>query len=1225
MKKFLLLMATAMLAMSLSAAPVDQATAFRKAKSFLSNKLYAGKLMGPEALNPVLLKAEMGGKINEPVYYIYNTSTTFLVIAGDDRAEEVLMIGDAPLNDINNLPLGMLDMLDQYKNEIMYLQEHPGLVVQPIVGPQLSPSLRGSDSGGTYLLDCNWDQDRPYYNQCKFTYNGSSYQCLTGCPATSAAMVMYYWQFPTTATPTVPGYTTSLNDTYSLYIDPLPSTTFDWANMRASYTNGYTTAQGDAVATLMRYVGQAEKMDYGTSGSGISAYNSQNVADMFKLFGYEESTTRLVRKNNIYTGQTLYSDSQWASLIQTEINQARPIVFMAQSNSGGHAFNVDGYNSSTNKYHCNFGWSGYGNAWCALNAFNYGSDSYSQWQQMIIGIQPGGTDPIITVDPAELTFSGCYANESYNKTFVVKGRNLTNNITLSVSGAGYTVSPTTISKSEAPLGVTVTVNYKPTELGTTTATITASSSGAESKTVPVTGICVERPALKSNKSSLSFNATVGETATKTLRVTGTNVIAPVYLSVSGSGFSVSPTQITAANVMTTYGTTVTVSYKPTTAGTHTGTLTITTADAQPVTVALDGTASDNNPIINVNPATLSFSGETGQSYTKTFNVTGANLTGDLTLTLNNANGIYSINKTSITASEAANGAAVIVTYSPTAAGNSAASVTISGGGAASQTVNLSGAATEPARAISVDPSSLTFAALVDEVVTKTFTVTGTNLNGNLTLAVNGANGVYSVTPTTITAAEAAAGKTVNVTYSPTAAGNHNATVTVSGGGADSKTVTLNGTATEPVRTITATPSSLTFNNIIGETTSQTFIVTGQNLKGSNLTLNLNDQNGVFSIEPTTITLAEAAAGKIVTVNYAPEAFGNHSATITISGGSANPVTVTLAGQANITKYAPVMLEPNDLFVAIDRFRAEWMDQTPVANVASYTLEVNAKVVEPVLLHTLNGSDFSGGYGDVTFTAPWGGTNLRKGTGVVYFRNNYNGANSPGNITYTVPEGYNNATFTMRITTGNSNDGVGNLAVGTPQTASVNHYFTAGATYSWLVTASAGEMITITTTDANYSPDIAKIEVYAGDATAAALMASETGGPNYRLITEIDPENKFYTVENLTAGGTFLYRVKALYIDGTESDWSNIEEVTLHENAHPYQLGDVNHDTFINVSDVTALIAHILGTNDAACPLCGDMDGNQTCNVADVTALISLILNGGGSNNAPAMPATNNPK
>ena len=192
-----------MLAMSLTAAPVDQTTAQRKAKSFLT-EYYAGKLMAPAALNPVLLKAEMGSaKISQPVFYIYNTSTTFVVVAGDDRAEEILMVGDRPLKDINNLAPGLQDMLLQYKNEIMYLQEHPGLQVDPIVSPQNDPSLRGSDSGGTYLLDCNWDQEAPYWGQCKFTYNNRSYQCLTGCPATSASMVMYYWKYPTAATPEV--------------------------------------------------------------------------------------------------------------------------------------------------------------------------------------------------------------------------------------------------------------------------------------------------------------------------------------------------------------------------------------------------------------------------------------------------------------------------------------------------------------------------------------------------------------------------------------------------------------------------------------------------------------------------------------------------------------------------------------------------------------------------------------------------------------------------------------------------------------------------------------------------------------------------------------------------------------------------------------------------------------------------------------------------------------
>ena len=71
----------AIMAMSLTAAPVDQASAMKKAQSFLTNELYAGKMMSPAATTPVLLKAEMGNvKYNEPVYYIYNTSSTFIVL-----------------------------------------------------------------------------------------------------------------------------------------------------------------------------------------------------------------------------------------------------------------------------------------------------------------------------------------------------------------------------------------------------------------------------------------------------------------------------------------------------------------------------------------------------------------------------------------------------------------------------------------------------------------------------------------------------------------------------------------------------------------------------------------------------------------------------------------------------------------------------------------------------------------------------------------------------------------------------------------------------------------------------------------------------------------------------------------------------------------------------------------------------------------------------------------
>ena len=1108
MKKFLLLLTAIMLAMSLSAAPVNQATAQKKAKSFLTD-FYAGKLMAPAALNPVLLKAEMGSaKISQPVFYIYNTSTTFIVVAGDDRAEEILMVGDRPLKDINNLAPGLQDMLLQYKNEIMFLQEHPGLQVDPIVSPQNDPSLRGSDSGGTYLLDCNWDQEAPYYNQCKFTYNNRSYQCLTGCPATSASMVMYYWKYPTTATPQVPAYTMTLNDSYSVNVAALPSVTFDWSNMKDSYSGSYTTAQGTAVATLMRYVGQAEKMDYGTDGSGISVYDAQNVVDMFTLFGYDSSTTRLVLKTNLNTGATLYSDSQWASMIQTEMSAGRPIVFMAVSSSaGGHAFNVDGYNSSTNKYHCNFGWSGDGNAWCSLNSFGYSSGwssyNFNQYQQMVIGIQPGSgttTTPVLTVNPTSLNFTDCTTGETYTKTFTVSGTDLRGDVTISSSNTSFTVSPSTLTAAQAQAGATITVTYKPTYSGTQNGTITVASSGAESQTVSVSGTATSIPKITVDPTSLSLSTTVGTPVTKTFTVTGTNLTGTIYLSCSGNEFSIDKTNIT--RTAAAQGATVTVTYNPSSVGTHTGTVTLTSSGAQDVIVNLNGTAV-GTPTINVNPTSLSFNATVGETVTKTFTVTGTDLTSTVYLGVTGTG--FSIDKTSINKNQATNGATVTVTYKPTAGGTHTGLVTVTSAGAQQVNVSLTGiAATTPT--LAANPTELNFQTTVGNPLTKAFTLSAANLEGDVTLAVEG---------------------------------------------------------------------------------------------------------NEFTIDKT-IIIPGAANNATVNVTYTPTAFGTHTGTVTITSPNAPTVTVALNGQADIVKYAPVMLPANEDYINLTKFRADWTDETLAENVESYTLEVSAKPVEPEveLLSSVLGTDFTGsstGYYTITLPAPWGGTNVRGGlNSIIYFRNNYNNDGSYGNITYTVPAGYQNATFTLKITTANTNDGAGNFTVATPQTDAVNRYLSKGQTGAWVVTASAGEKITITTPDDQYSADIAKLEVYSGDATMM-LTATETGDADYRLITGIT--DKFYTVENLTAEGTFLYKVKALYIDGTESDWSNIEEVTLFENTPAFQVGDVNHDGDVNIADVTALIDHLLGATNVFYEDCADVRADGDINIADVTALIDLLLNG----------------
>ena len=245
-------------AMQAWAAPVDQMTALATAQRFIQGQTYAaGQLMAPMTGNIKLAHVEMNSKkLDRAVYYVFNTNNGYVIVSGDDRAEKILGYGDRPL-DFSTIPCNMKAWLDGYKDAIEYLQANEGLQVKT---SSTAPSLRSVSVPP--LLTALWDQDAPYYNQC--VINGT--QCVTGCPATSAAMVFYYWKYPDFPTPVVPAYRCELSSGWSssyVNVPALPSVTFDWDNMLDSYTGGYSTVQGNAVAKLMRYVGQAEHMAYG--------------------------------------------------------------------------------------------------------------------------------------------------------------------------------------------------------------------------------------------------------------------------------------------------------------------------------------------------------------------------------------------------------------------------------------------------------------------------------------------------------------------------------------------------------------------------------------------------------------------------------------------------------------------------------------------------------------------------------------------------------------------------------------------------------------------------------------------------------------------------------------------------------------------------------------------------------------------------------------------------
>ena len=132
-----------------------------------------------------------------------------------------------------------------------------------------------------------------------------------------------------------------------------------------------------------------------------------------------------------------------------------------------------------------------------------------------------------------------------------------------------------------------------------------------------------------------------------------------------------------------------------------------------------------------------------------------------------------------------------------------------------------------------------------------------------------------------------------------------------------------------------------------------------------------------------------------------------------------------------------------------------------------------------------------------------------------------------------------------------------------------------------------------------------VKVYNGDVTAPRRQVVEEGDSTWRMVSGIT--DTCYTVKAL-AGGVYEYLVKAIYTDGTESVWSNIQQVTLVGGGDEPLIGDVNGDGEVNIGDVTAIIDYLLGTaGDNFNVEAADVNRDGEVNIGDVTAIIDMLL------------------
>ena len=482
MKKLLFLAALLFAATSVMAGNVDLSTAQTKAANFLKSKATKGRMMTSAPTVKWVHEVKNSSNAAMAAYYIVNTDKGYVIV-------EILAYGEGTLTNLNDLPEAVQYFLNIYQKQMEYLQAHPGMMPQKLnrnLGVSVEP-----------MLVTEWSQGKPYNMKTPKKGYGSDPYCKVGCAAVALGQVMRFWEYPTVS-PALPGYTCPSS---GYVLEDLPEYTFDWANMLNYYrssTDQYTDAQIDAVSWFLRYVGQAESMDYELDKSGAPR---ENILDALRTFGYLDA--RVIEKIDFQTDEVNYNDEEWGELIQSELIAGRPLIYCAFDMSsdstgiGGHAFNVDGYDADNDLYHVNFGMSREKNAYYALNNFTLdnGMTVYDFYPILFADVQrPGmGTTPSIYPSAQSLSME-CYTGETTTATFTVSSANLEDDITLTLDDANgvFSIDLTTIAAADA-MNKTVTVTYAPQTAGTHTATITLSSEGAYDKVVTLNGAATNAP------------------------------------------------------------------------------------------------------------------------------------------------------------------------------------------------------------------------------------------------------------------------------------------------------------------------------------------------------------------------------------------------------------------------------------------------------------------------------------------------------------------------------------------------------------------------------------------------------------------------------------------------------------------------------------------------------------------------------------------------------------
>ena len=414
-RNIIIFLITLVASAKLLANPVDMETARTVATNFL-------KTVSVNEIKPL---EDMSATLPFSEFYLFSNGDGFVIVSGDDCVRPILAYSLSNQFKTDMMPINIRLWLQGYEDQIKHykrLSQNPNASstlrssddISNIVAEEWQKLLSGRAATGSSksvvgpLLQTTWNQSPYYNNQCPYDSDAGE-NAVTGCTATATAQVMKYWNHPTT------GYGSHSYGHYQFgtLSANFGNTTYNWSSMPNALSSTSTTAQVNAVATLMFHIGVAVEMGYGVSSSGAATVSYGSITrasaeNALKTYFKYSPLLHSVHSED-------YSDQQWAALLQNELNNNRPVIYTGYDTSAGHAFVCDGYNTSTGQFHFNWGWGG----WCdgfytigQLNPASGGTGGNSSYtfnlnNSAIIGIQPNNnwnSSSIVTVTSSNTSY-----------------------------------------------------------------------------------------------------------------------------------------------------------------------------------------------------------------------------------------------------------------------------------------------------------------------------------------------------------------------------------------------------------------------------------------------------------------------------------------------------------------------------------------------------------------------------------------------------------------------------------------------------------------------------------------------------------------------------------------------------------------------------------------------------------------------------------------------------